>query len=105
VEGNPSFFLSLEDLFSFSWYSYVAPLVNGCKRLPPTAPYMGGRHKNNRVLPGTPRGLLTTLAKFHPGAMQPSVRCLRWTIVLFTIFSDVTLPHDKDARVGFWKGS
>jgi hypothetical protein len=69
---------------------------------------MGGRHECNRVLPGTPRGPLSTLAKFYISATQPLTQCLipwrRWTIALFAIFPDVTSLHDgRDARLGLWR--
>jgi hypothetical protein len=66
---------------------------------------MDGRHKYNRVLPGVPRGSLTTLAKLHPSATQPSALCLtpwlRWTIALFAIFSDVTPSMTRKPGLAF----
>jgi hypothetical protein len=32
---------------------------------------MGGRHEYSKVLPGTLKGSLMTLAHFHPNALQP----------------------------------
>jgi hypothetical protein len=49
----------------------------------PQRPIPGGRHKYNGVLPGAPRGSFPTPANYHPGATQPSARCLtprlRWS--------------------------
>jgi hypothetical protein len=46
------------------------------------------------MLPGAPRGSLTTLLTIHATATQPSARrltpWLNWTIALFAVFTDAT---------------
>jgi hypothetical protein len=82
------------------WFLYWCPFWSheswGFKRSPPAAPYTGGRHGYNGLLPGVPRGLFTTLANSHPSATQPSARGL--TPLLRCVPSLVS--RTKSARSG-----
>jgi hypothetical protein len=97
-----------KNILKGSWRLVLSLLVSIC--IPASvgdlkAPHMGRRHKYIGVQPGAPRGLLTTLAKFHTSASQSSARCLtpllRWTIALFTIFSAVTPYVMRMAELAF----
>jgi hypothetical protein len=62
---------------------------------------MGGRHKYNGVLPGAPRGSFSTLAIYHPSAMQPSARCLKPRLRWFGPVKNKTLTSLQEQSCTF----
>jgi hypothetical protein len=62
---------------------------------------MGGRHKYDGVLPGALKGSFTTLANFHPSAMQQSARCLTPWLRWFGPVENKTLTSLQDLKCMF----
>jgi hypothetical protein len=68
---------------------------------PPAAPHMVGRH-TARCWPCASRGSFTTLANYHPSAMQSSARCLTpWLRLSGPVkYRTLTSLQDQECTLG-----